>query len=1049
MSSETPAREPTRKSVTVVVSDVSGSTTLGERLDAASLGRVLTDYNQRMRHVLERHGATVERFLGNALVGLFGVPQLHEDDALRAVRAAAEMREEVSSLNEDLQREWGVPIAVRTGVNTGTVIAGASELGPTLLADEVVSLAVRLQQVAHPGEILLGETTHDLVRDAVTVEPVAPVVVDRQPEPSRPVRLLMVSPVVPGHSRRLDSAMVGRDREHNLLHEAFERVVRDRTCHLFTVLGPAGIGKSRLGYEFRSTAQQRATVLWGRCLPYGEGITLWPLISVIRQATGLAENASAAAIRAKLLVALAGEERAELIAERVAAMTGMGKVVGAPPEHFWAVRKLLESVSRRHPLVVVFDDLHWAEPTFLDLVEHLADWSRDSPILLVCVARPELLERRAGWGGGKLNATSITLEPLTGAESQHLMANLLGQVQLTKATWDRVCEAAEGNPLFLEELLAMLIDEGLLRRHDGHWEPAADLTTIAIPPTIWALLSARLDQLDGEERAVLERASVVGKVFYLGAVSELLPENLRLAAVDHLARLIRKDLIRPFRSDLGDEDAFRFRHILIRDAAYEALPKALRAELHERFALWVERRVGEHAKEYEEIVAYHLERAFRYREELRLVDEHSHRLARQAAERLIRTGYRALVRGDMPAAAKLLRRARELLPEEDPARAQVSVKLGEALAKVGLLEEAETVLSDVEARAVAIGDRGLQAYALIERTFARIATGTAGGMADALDEARQAIEVFEELGEEQGLTRAWNLVAELQGTTGRQAARQEAMEHALTHARSTGDEREEAWAIWGIVGAMAYGPTPTDEVVGFAEAQLQWARARGHRWLETGALMHLGQVQAMRGRFEEARDLVAQSRAICEDLGLAVLAAALSQISGAVERLADDVAAAERELRRGHDALEALGETSLRSTVAAQLAHALCAQERYQEAETFAKASNAAALPDDVVSQVLWRGAQAKVLVRQGEVGRSEDLAREAVTLADGTDMVNMQAGALLDLAEVLLLSGRPEEAATHDRKALRLYERKGNLVAARRERDRLRRLRPAGRRNR
>jgi class 3 adenylate cyclase len=277
MPDETPAHRQVqvRKSVTVVYADISGATILGERLDADSLGRVMTDFSQRVRRVLERHGATVEQFLGDALIGVFGLPRVHEDDALRAVRAAAEMRDEVFSLNEALLHEWGVPIAVRTGISTGTVIAGASSEGRAVIAGETVDLAVRFQQAAQPGEIVIGDATHELVRYAVTVEPTAPLIVERMgQEPARAVRLLRVSPIAPVRTRRLESAMVGRDRERELLHQAFERVVRDRSCQLFTVLGSAGVGKSRLVAEFRSAVQERATVLWGRYLPYGDGITL-------------------------------------------------------------------------------------------------------------------------------------------------------------------------------------------------------------------------------------------------------------------------------------------------------------------------------------------------------------------------------------------------------------------------------------------------------------------------------------------------------------------------------------------------------------------------------------------------------------------------------------------------------------------------------------------------------------------------------------------------------------------------------------------------------
>jgi AAA ATPase-like protein len=429
------------------------------------------------------------------IVGVFGLPLLHEDDALRAVRAAAEMRDEVASLNEWLQRDWGVPIAVRTGINTGTIIVGASSVGKAFITHEAVSLAVRLGQAAHPGEILLGESTYRLVRAAVTVEPVAALVVEGRQEPVQAVRLTSTAPDLVSQSR-LSSAMVGRDRDQNLLHEAFERVVRDRNCHLFTILGGAGVGKSRLVAEFASAVRERATILSGRCLPYGDGITLWPLIEVIRQAARIAEDVPTEVVKDKLAEAMAGQEHGGHIARRVAALLGIGDPAGSPEEQFWAVRKLAETVARRRPLVVHFDDLHWAEPTFLDLVEHVAEWSRDAPLLIVCSARPDLLDQRPNWGEGKLNTTTIMLEPLTEAESLRVIANLLGGTPPAGTDWAGVNQAAEGNPLFLEELVAMLIDDGILRRQDDRWVPIADLSGIAVPPTINALLSARLEQLE-------------------------------------------------------------------------------------------------------------------------------------------------------------------------------------------------------------------------------------------------------------------------------------------------------------------------------------------------------------------------------------------------------------------------------------------------------------------------------------------------------------------------------------------------------------------------
>jgi class 3 adenylate cyclase len=629
-----PARE-VRKTVSIVFSDVTGSTALGEQLDPESLRRVMSRYFDEMQAVVEAHEGTVEKFIGDAVMAVFGIPVLHEDDAVRAVRAAAEMRERLTGLNEELERDWGVTIAVRTGVNTGEVVAGdASSGGQRFATGDAVNVAKRLEEAAPPNEILLGETTHRLVRDAVEVEQVEPLELKGKGERVSAYRLLSIEAGAEGRARRLDSPMVGRERERALLERAYERAAGERGCHLFTVLGAAGVGKSRLLAEFLKGLGDSATIVSGRCLPYGSGITFWPVLEVVRKLYG--EELVPA-----ITASLAGDENAELIAKRVAAAVGLDESPGPAEETFWAVRKLFEAQAREKPLVLVFDDLQWGQPTFLDLVEHVADWSRDAPILLICLARPEFLDDRPGWGGGKFNATSVLLEPLSEEDSTELVLNLLGKAGLAEDVRARITDAAEGNPLFVEEMLAMLIDDGLLQRSNGDWVTSGDFESVAVPPTIQALLAARLDRLGSNERAVIERASVEGKVFHRGGVVELSATEARGEVTGHLQTLVRKELVRPDSAALPGEDAFRFRHLLIRDAAYEGMPKELRAELHERFAAWLERVAGNRRSEYEEILGYHLEQAYGYRVELAPIDEAVRELGKRASEHLESAGRRA------------------------------------------------------------------------------------------------------------------------------------------------------------------------------------------------------------------------------------------------------------------------------------------------------------------------------------------------------------------------------------------------------------------------
>ena len=548
----------TRKVVSVLFCDVTGSTALGERIDPESLRRVMARYFETAKAIVERHGGTVEKFIGDAVMAVFGVPAVHEDDALRAVRAADELRGALGDLNDELERNYGTRLELRMGVNTGEVVTGTEE---RLATGDAVNVAARLEQAAPPGEVLLGEETHRLVAAAVASEPVDPVPAKGKAEPLVAYRLLSLQEA-PG--RRHDVPMVGRERQLEQLENAFGTVADERSCHLFTILGAAGVGKSRLAEEFLR-ALGDAVVVRGRCLSYGEGITYWPVTVVLKQL-------------------LAGSLEAD---PALASILGDDTAASSPAEIAWAFRKLLEVRAAGYPVVVVFDDCHWGEPAFLDLVEHVADLSRDAPILLLCMARPELLDIRPAWGGGKLNATNVLLEPLGAQESEQLIAELDERIE--PELRGRILVAAGGNPLFVEEMVAMAEEGG----------------EIVVPPTIQALLAARLDQLEPAERGVLERGAVEGLVFHRGAVAALAPEESRVDG--RLITLVRKDLVRPEQPVIEDDEAFRFRHLLIRDTAYEALPKAVRADLHERFATWLEEH-GAGLVELDELVGYHLER---------------------------------------------------------------------------------------------------------------------------------------------------------------------------------------------------------------------------------------------------------------------------------------------------------------------------------------------------------------------------------------------------------------------------------------------------------
>jgi class 3 adenylate cyclase/predicted ATPase len=572
-----------RKTVTIVFTDVTGSTSLGEQLDPEALRGVMARYFETAQTVLERHGGTVEKFIGDAVMAVFGIPTMHEDDAVRAVRAAAELRDELETLNVELERERGVRIALRTGVNTGEVVVGDPSAQHFYATGDAVNVAARLEQAAGPDEILLGDSTRQLVRDAVVLEPVDDLDLKGKTDRVPAWRLARVDPEAAGFARRLESPLVGREVELGRMLESFERTRDGRHPGLCTVLGMPGVGKSRLMAELGARVGSEATVVVGRCLSYGEGITFWPLVEIVQ---GLEHLFSLP----------------ELIPERplaqVRALTGSAEAAGSTEESFWAIRKLLEAVARERPLVVVLDDVHWAEPTLLDLVEHVLEFTEDAPLLVVGLARPEFFEQRPLWASQREEFALIRLEPLTEAQAEALIDALATDKAFSAEIRNRIGAASEGNPLFVEQMVAMLAENG--HAENGY----------AVPPTIQALLAARIDELSPDERSVIEPAAVIGQEFWREALVELSPEDLAVSA--SLQRLIRKELIGRARSSFAEEDAFRFRHILIRDAAYSGIAKSRRAELHERFADWLERTMPE----YEEIVGYHLEQAYRYREEL-------------------------------------------------------------------------------------------------------------------------------------------------------------------------------------------------------------------------------------------------------------------------------------------------------------------------------------------------------------------------------------------------------------------------------------------------
>jgi class 3 adenylate cyclase/tetratricopeptide (TPR) repeat protein len=1025
-------RRGARKVVTVVVGDVTGSTALGERLDPESLGRVMARYFERTRSVLERHHGLVQKFIGDAVVATFGVPVVREDDALRAVRAAAAMQDAVADLDE----AGGPAIEVRIGVATGEVMVEEGG-GDPLVIGEAVNLATRLQVAAGPGEVLLDRRTWHLSRDALVAAEVEGVggggsggLRDRPPVDGA-WRLVDVSPDALGHARRSDNPLVGRLAELQLFDWMFQRAVRTSTCHLLTVLGPAGVGKSRLVAAAVDAIGDTATVLSGQCSSGVEGSSFWPLAEIVRRAAEIKSADSPEQAEAKL-EALLDDPDGERVTDRLGRLIGLRPAPVTSEDALWAVRRFLEVLADRHPLVVVIDDLHWAQPALLDLLEQVVALAREACILVVAVARPELLEQRPGWSGGRLNASTMLLEPLAAEESATLLEHLAGEAELPGDATDRITRTAEGNPLFLEELLAMLIEEGRLRRDGGRWV-ANDLAAATTPPTIQALLAARLDRLAGEERALLDRASVMGQAFDRTAVLALTPEQARPAADTHLLALVRKELLRPAQAPLGGRDGFQFRHQLVRDAAYDSLPKQTRAELHERYAAWLAQAYAARGGEVGEVLGWHLERAYRFLTELGPVDAHGRQVAAAAAAQLAAAGHLATGRGDLPAAANLLERAIALLPPGDRTRLELLTDLGEVLILNVETERAQRVLDEVMAAAERTGDRGLAAHASLGKLELRLDSPDRGPDRYRAD-VQQVLSLLEDLGDEQGQSRAWRLLGLDSYLRCRVGRAEDEFQRAVEHARAAGDERVEAGNLYALVQAAFWGPTPVAE--GIRRCQEIRGRAEGSYRVEMSALHTLAGLHAMAGEFDRARELGDQAMQIADKLGPSRFAALCSQFLGQVELLAGDPGAAARWLRWGAGILERMGERGLRSELTANLARALAAQGLDDEALEQAALSGRLAVRDDLYAQVERRGPLAAVLARRGRLEEAERLAAEAVELGADSDMLAMQAGALLDLARVLRLAGRPAEAVPLARQALALAERKGHVIAAAEARD-------------
>ncbi len=1018
--------------------DVVGSTPLAERFDPETFRELMLAFLERMAGVVERHGGLIEHLAGDGVMGVFGTEVAQPDEALRAVRSGIAMFEELQALNAEVEPRLGTRLEMRVGVNTGTVVVGRQVAGRRVSLGDTMNVAARLQSWAPPGGLVIGEETYVLVRREMDAEFAGDLDLRGRTEPIRAYQVL--GPAAREAAVPLaDQPLVGRSRELSLLTVAFERCVARGSPEFLILLGDAGVGKTRLLAEVVDRYHGRALVLAGRCLSYGEGITWWAVAEIVRQAAGITEDDDSRSARAKIAAALDGSERADVAASELAQLIGVEPASKAPEQILWALRTLLSSRAAHGPVVVVLEDLQWAEDPLLDLIERLPG-QLDAAVLIACTARFELLARRSGWA--EPGPTTIPLGPLPDADIEALVEELAGAA-LPDTTRARIVELAAGNPLFVEQVLRMLIDDGRLTRSESGWTAADDLAEFDVPPSIETILASRVDHLDDRERACAELAAVVGMEFWASAVQRMTDEDM----TEPLAGLARKLVVETVRRRGTAPDMLRFRHLLLRDAVYEAIPKARRAQLHEQVGDWMLEWTNDRRGEAEEIVGYHFEAAAGYHRELLAGAADAQRVTAKAAEHLMAAGNRASARQDDVTAAQFYARVVALASEEDSSRLEPLLSLGTALVRGGETSAAADALAELRRRAARGVDPRTDAEVRILELSLRRLTEPTWWAENGRSGAAELTGVFQGLGDDLGAAKAWHLLGKAHSDRGEQAAAQEAFEHALEFARDAGDQGVEAWIRYWLLQVAVFGPSPCERVVARARDDLDWARARGNRSLEGSTLTRMGEMLARSGRAEEAADAFNSARRIFDELGQPAHNAYLPISTAAVEPLRSNPVAAEVELRDALAYFDSIGAKHIAATVAPMLAVAIVRQGRIEEALELTRRAERMAAHDDLDAQVKWRLARVESLLASGDLAEAERLAREAIAAAEPSDTTLLLADALASLGAVMRAARAPTEAVSPITRAIQLYEAKGDVVSAERQHAALRVIRDTERR--
>jgi class 3 adenylate cyclase/tetratricopeptide (TPR) repeat protein len=960
-----------RKLATVLFADLVASTELVAAQDPEIIRRRVTSFFDGVARSIETHGGTVEKFAGDAVMAAFGIPLAHEDDAERAVRAGFGILERT--------RELG--LEARVGIEAGEVVV--DETDSTFATGEAVNVAARLQQAAAPGEILVGEAAHRLTDGHIEADAVGPLELRgfRNPIPAYRAVCTLDAAEMP---RRVSAPFIGRESELDLLQNTYARTVRDRRPHVFTVYGEPGVGKSRLIREFLA-GTEGATILSGRALPYGEGVTYWPLAEMVKAAAGITDDDPMERAREKLIECCGDEAIAELLGLASGVMEAVEGQRGQP-EIAWAAREFVDELADVQPLVMVFEDIHWAEEPLLELIDHLAQWVRERALLIICLARPELLDVRPGWGGGRVRSTAIELEPLPRDESERLADALLAEHDVSDKVQARLLDKTEGNPLFVEETVRMLLEQG----SDGGDR---------IPDSLQALIGARIDRLPAGQKIVLQRGSVIGRIFWAGAIDHLSPEYDADELEDILDDLLLRDFVtREERSTISGESPYRFKHGLIREVSYGGLSKSGRAEYHTRFAEWLREKAD---KELLEIRAYHLDQACRLYAELD--GQAPEELAREAAKALEAAGKRALARESNLSARKLLTRSVELEPTLS--RRFLAARAAWQLADLPVVRDEMTVLAE---QAEVEGDRVIQSRALT--ALSEVAASLDGELGRAGELADAALEVVEPEDHE-GRFIALDRRARVARWAGRETEAEDFEERALDAARAAGRKDYEAKAALQLAG-IHIGRMEEDKAEPLIARALELADESGSIVARASAAQSKGQLHRVRGELEEAEGWFTKALDLYRETASASEIAWTSRQLALVAWKTGNPARAEKLLRESIRLLAPMQERGTLCESQRLLAQVLLAEGRIDEAEKYALAACETVGAEDTTSRATTRVALAQVRAAQRRDEEAESLFREAVEITDGSEYCRLLLDVLPPYAEFLRELDRDADAA-------------------------------------